>query len=210
VDFPHRSGQIARAMTTANKVTIGRILLVPFFIASLIYYFRTGMEWYRWAAIGCFAVAAISDGIDGFIARHFNQWSELGTILDPLADKLLLVSGIVLLSFPHAGDMPGIPIWLTVIILSRDVLLLIGYWVVHFLAGGMKVKPHFLGKIATVLQMAAVLWALFMWDARWHFNICVAAAVLTTGSGLIYLFDWMRQVAKHPSSSPSRKDGNEP
>jgi len=194
-------------MTTANKVTIGRIFLVPFFIASFIYYARTGLEWYRWSAIGCFAVAAISDGIDGFIARHFNQRSELGTILDPLADKLLLVSGIVLLSFPNGGRLPEIPLWLTVLILSRDVLLLIGYWVIHFLAGGMKVRPHFLGKIASVLQMAAVLWALFKWDAQWHFVICVAAAALTTGSGIIYLFDWMRAASKHPSSSPSGKEG---
>jgi len=193
-------------MTTANKVTIGRILLVPFFIASVIYYVRTGLEGYRWIAIGCFAVAAISDGIDGFIARRFNQWSELGTILDPLADKLLLVSGIVLLSFPNDGRLPRIPIWLTVTILSRDVLLLIGYWVVHFIAGGMKVKPHFLGKVATVLQMAAVLWALFKWNAEWHFNICLGAAALTTASGLIYLFVWMRLVAKHPSSSPIQKE----
>ena len=193
-------------MTTANKVTIGRIFLVPFFIASVIYYVRTGLEWYRWSAIGCFAVAAIRDGIDGFIARHFNQRSELGTILDPLADKLLLVSGIVLLSFPNGGRLPEIPLWLTVLILSRDVLLLIGYWVIHFLAGGMKVKPHFLGKVATVLQMAAVLWALFKWDTQWHSGICLGAAALTTASGLVYLFDWMRAVAKHPSSSASQKD----
>lgn len=192
-------------MTTANKVTIGRILLVPFFIAFVLYYVRTGLEWYRWAAIGCFAVAAISDGIDGFIARHFNQWSELGTVLDPLADKLLLVSGIVLLSFPTDGRLLAIPIWLTVLILSRDVLLLIGYWVIHSLAGGMKVKPHFLGKVATVLQMAAVLWALFKWNAQWHERICLAAAALTTASGIIYLFAWMRLVAKHPSSSATKK-----
>src|SRR5436190_22796040 len=124
-------------MTTANKVTISRILLVPFYIISIIYYVKSGEEFYRWFAISCFAVAAISDGIDGFIARHFNQWSELGTILDPLADKLLLVSGIVLLSFPNEGRLPAMPIWLTVIILSRDVLLLIGYGVIHFIAGRM-------------------------------------------------------------------------
>ena len=85
-------------MTTANKVTICRILLVPFFVVAVIYYAKTGVEFYRWFAISCFAVAAISDGVDGFIARHFNQWSELGTVLDPLADKLLLVSAIILLS----------------------------------------------------------------------------------------------------------------
>ena len=192
-------------MTTANKVTISRILLVPFFIVAVIYYVKTGVELYRWLAIACFGVAAISDAIDGFIARHFNQWSELGTVLDPLADKLLLVSGIVLLSLHNEPYLLPIPIWLTVAILSRDVFLLLGYVVIHFLAGGMKVKPHWLGKVATVLQMAAVLWALFKLDPRAHYWICVGTGVSTGLSGLIYLFVFMRLLAKHPSSSPTKR-----
>ncbi len=188
-------------MTTANKVTIGRILLVPFFVTAVIYYVKTGTELYRWLAIGCFAVAAISDAVDGFIARHYNQWSELGTVLDPLADKLLLVSGIVLLSLHNEPHLRPIPIWLTVTVLSRDVILLLGFAVVHFVAGGMKIKPHLVSKAATVLQMAAVLWALFKLDALWQYGICVGAAVLTGLSGLIYVFAGMRLLAKHPSSS---------
>ena len=194
--------EFVRPMTTANKVTICRILLVPFFIIAVIYYVKTGVEFYRWLAIGCFAVAAISDGIDGFIARHYNQWSELGTILDPLADKLLLVSGIVLLSLRNEPHLAGIPVWLTVTVLSRDVLLLLGFALIHFVAGGLKIKPHFIGKAATVLQMAAVLWTLFKFDARWQYGICIGAAVLTGLSGLLYTFYGMRLLAKHPSSSP--------
>src|ERR1700722_11717217 len=87
------------AMTTANKITILRILLIPFFVVELIYYVRTGNEIHRLLAILSFAVAAILDGVDGYIARHYNQISELGKILDPLADKLLLVSGIVVVGF---------------------------------------------------------------------------------------------------------------
>jgi CDP-diacylglycerol--glycerol-3-phosphate 3-phosphatidyltransferase len=192
-------------MTTANKVTICRILLVPFFIMAVIYYVKTGVEFYRWFAISCFAVAAVSDGIDGFIARHFNQWSELGTILDPLADKLLLVSAIILLSFHNERHLLTIPIWLTVTILSRDVILLLGFALVHFVAGGMKVKPHFTSKIATVLQMITVLWTLFKLDVRAQYWISVAAAVFTGISGLIYIFAGMRLLAKHPSSSPKKE-----
>jgi cardiolipin synthase (CMP-forming) len=192
-------------MTTANKVTICRILIVPFFIVAVIYYVKTGFEWYRWLAISCFGVAAISDALDGFIARHFNQWSELGTVLDPLADKLLLMSGVVLLSLHNEPYLQPIPIWLTVTILSRDILLLLGYTVIHFMAGGMSVKPHITSKTATVLQMVAVLWALFKLDARAHYWICISAAVLTGVSGLIYLFAGMRLLAKHPSSSPKKK-----
>ncbi len=197
-------------MTTANKVTISRILLVPFFIMAVIYYVNTGVETYRWLAISCFGLAAVSDGIDGFIARHFNQRSELGAVLDPLADKLLLMSGVVLLSLHNEPRLQPIPIWLTVTILSRDVLLLLGFALIHFIAGGMKIRPHLTSKIATVLQMAAVLWALFKFDElfaageRWHNGICIAAVAFTGVSGLIYLFEGTRLLAKHPASSPAQ------
>src|SRR5712672_903866 len=110
-------------MTTANKVTILRILLIPFFVVEIIYYVRTGNEACRLAGVLSFAVAAILDGVDGYVARRYNQWTELGTILDPLADKLLLVSAIVLLSFDNAPHLGQIPLWLTGVIIGRDLLL---------------------------------------------------------------------------------------
>jgi len=88
-------------MTTANKITILRMLLIPFFVLEVLYHVKSGNDWHRVAALLTFAVAAILDGVDGYIARHYNQRSELGAILDPLADKLLLVSGVVVLSFDH-------------------------------------------------------------------------------------------------------------
>ena len=97
-------------MTTANKVTIVRILLIPVFVVQILYYFRTGAEVHRFVGLLCFAAAAILDGVDGYIARRYNQRSELGAILDPLADKLLLVSGIVLLS-PHAWAYDAVLAW---------------------------------------------------------------------------------------------------
>src|SRR5882757_7662562 len=110
-------------MTTANKITILRILLIPAFIVEVLYYFKTGDEGDRIAGFVCFAVAAILDGVDGYIARRYNQKSELGAILDPLADKLLLVSGIVLLSLPAGRPyLVTIPLWLTATIISRDVV----------------------------------------------------------------------------------------
>jgi cardiolipin synthase (CMP-forming) len=192
-------------MTTANKVTICRILLVPFFIVQVIYYVKTGNEVLRWLAIGCFGLAALSDGVDGFIARHFNQRSELGAVLDPLADKLLLVSGVVLLSLHNEPYLDPIPVWLTATILSRDVLLVIGLIVIHYTVGKVAVRPHIIGKTATVLQMAAVLWALFKLNAQWLYGVCIAAAMLTGVSGLIYIFQGMRHLAKHPSAHPVSK-----
>ncbi len=190
-------------MTTANKVTICRILLVPFFVVAVIYYVRSGLEFYRWFAIACFGLAAVSDGIDGFIARHYNQKSELGSVLDPLADKLLLVSAIILLSLHNKPHLQPIPVWLTVTVLSRDLILILGYAVIHFMAGGMTVKPLMVSKVATVFQMAAVLWALFKLPAEAHYWVCVGAAALTGLSGILYIFAGMRILAKHPSSAAS-------
>lgn len=191
-------------MTTANKVTILRILLIPFFVMAVIYYGKTGNEGYRLAAILCFAVASICDGVDGYIARHYHQWSELGTILDPLADKLLLVSGVVLLSFDHGPQLGQIPFWLSGTIIGRDVILLIGLGVIHLTVGKVKVRPRLLGKIATVLQMVAILWILLKWDEAWNGRaidaLTLAAALCTGGSGLLYVWDGMHQLSASPSS----------
>ena len=192
-------------MTTANKITILRILLIPFFVVELIYYVRSGNEDYRLAALLCFAVAAILDGVDGYIARRYNQISELGKILDPLADKLLLVSGIVALSFDHGTFLGQIPLWLTGTIIGRDLLIFLGVVLIRFTVGKIIVRPRFMGKIATVLQMAVVLWILLKWDAgqgaAWLKYLTLGAAVSTGVSGLLYVFDGVKQLGAHPSSS---------
>lgn len=188
-------------MTTANKITILRILLIPVFIVEVLYYFKTGNELHRLGALLCFAVAAILDGVDGYIARHYNQRSELGAILDPLADKLLLISGIVLLSFGGQHYLKEIPTWVTVTIISRDALLLIGLVVIHMTGIKAKVRPRILGKVATVLQMVMVLWTLLKWDVDWLPYLTGAAAVCTGVAGLLYVWDGMRQLSASPTSS---------
>jgi cardiolipin synthase len=190
-------------MTTANKVTIARILLVPFFIAQLLYYGNGAGELHRWLAIAAFALCALSDGIDGYLARHFNQRSELGTILDPAADKLLLVSGVVLLSFDHQPHLPKLPLWLVTTIVGRDVLLAMGAVLIHHTCGRVTVRPRVLGKIATVFQMAIVLWALLKWQPDWLDAIAAAAAVGTGFSGLLYVWDGVRQLNTSPRSHPT-------
>ena len=192
-------------MTTANKVTILRMLLIPFFVVEVLYYVQAGVEVHRFLAILTFAVAAICDGVDGFIARHYNQRSELGAILDPLADKLLLVSGIVLLSFDHGCYLDSVPLWLTGTIIGRDVLLLIGLVVIQMTVGKVKVRPRILGKVATVLQMVVVLWILLKWSGKWLPTWTLGAAICTGISGLFYVWDGSRQLSAHPSSSPTAK-----
>lgn len=201
-------------MTTANKVTIFRMLLVPFFVVEVLYYVRSANELHRVASLLTFFVAAICDGVDGYIARHYNQRSELGAILDPLADKLLLVSGVVLLSFDHGPLLGQIPLWLTGTILGRDLILLIGLGVIHLTVGKVHVRPRILGKVATVLQMVAVLWILLKWDAgagaRWLDIWTLAAAICTGGSGLFYVWDGVRQLSASPKSSPQSPSDSNP
>jgi CDP-diacylglycerol--glycerol-3-phosphate 3-phosphatidyltransferase len=194
-------------MTTANKITILRVLLIPFFVVSMIYYIRSGNANFWLAGLLSFAVAAILDAVDGYIARRYHQWSELGTILDPLADKLLLVSAIVLLSFDNAPHLGQIPLWLTGIIIGRDLLLGIGAVVIRLVVGRITVRPRLTGKLATVFQMLAVAWILLHWDL--HYGLLetwvLGAGVFTGVSGLFYVWDGMKQLSAHPSSSPARR-----
>ncbi len=198
-------------MTTANKITIFRILLVPVFIVEILYYFRNGNEIHRLMAILSFGLASILDGVDGYVARHYNQRSELGAILDPLGDKLLLASGVVLLSLhPSASvNTARIPLWVTVTIISRDFLLLVGIILIQVICGHSNVRPRVLGKISTVLQMAMVLWVLLIWDKNWIPFWTTAAGVCTGISGLLYLYDWMAQLGTNPSSLPQAGQGQD-
>ena len=190
-------------MTTANKITIVRILLIPVFVALAIYYGQTVRagepdEWLRFWAIMTFLIAAVSDGLDGYVARRYNQRSSLGVILDPIADKGLLLSGIITLSIsnwsasnPQAGQFP---IWFPVLVISRDVVILVGSAVLHLLNGRVIVRTSWTGKVATVLQMAAIAWVML----QLHFLplawVVAAAGLFTFVSGVIYVMDGIRQL----------------
>ena len=192
-------------MTTANKITILRILLIPIFVVEVLYYERTGSELHRFMGIGSFTLASILDGVDGYIARRYNQRSELGAILDPLADKLLLVSGIVLLSFDHEPQLATIPLWVTGTIMGRDSVILLGMVVIQFMVGKVTVRPRMVGKVATVLQMAVVLWILLQFPRQYLGWLTASAALCTAASGVLYVIDGMRQLSAHPASSPTPK-----
>lgn len=195
-------------MTTANKVTILRILLIPFFVVEILYYVKTGDEVHRFAGLLTFATAAILDGVDGYIARHYNQMSELGAILDPLADKLLLVAGVVLLSFDCQPLLGQFPFWFAGTIIGRDLVILIGMIVIQTTVGKVTARPHIVGKIATVLQMISVLWLLLRWDKafgeNWMMLWTASAALLTGVSGIFYVRDGMKQLSTSPRSSATR------
>jgi cardiolipin synthase len=147
-------------MTTANKITLGRIALIPFFVVFALYYGRSvaggqSEEWLRGMAVGVFALAAASDGLDGFIARRYGQWTELGAVLDPIADKGLLLAAIVTLSFSRWAY--ELPIWFTVVVIARDIVVMLGAVALMLLQGKVAVRPSWSGKAATCFQMVTLV-----------------------------------------------------
>ena len=191
-------------MTTANKITVIWILMIPIFVTLAIYYGESIQEghpqdWMRFTAITVFLLAAVSDGLDGYVARRYNQRSTLGAILDPIADKGLLLSGIITLSIsnwsqvdPHYGKFPA---WFPVLVISRDAVILFGSAVLHILNGKVRVRPSWTGKVATVLQMAAIAWVMLQMRIIPLIYIVCAAGFFTLVSGVIYVRDGVRQLS---------------
>jgi CDP-diacylglycerol--glycerol-3-phosphate 3-phosphatidyltransferase len=197
-------------LTLATKVTIIRIMGVPVFIALLVYYLiglQRGEDiWLeRMLALVVFATVALTDALDGYLARSRNEVTDLGKMLDPIADKALLLSGLILLTRPSIPALaPHIPIWFTTLVISRDVVLILGAALVHALAGTVTVQPRVSGKLATFFQMATIIWAL-IGGAERQFNWFVGiAAVLTAISWIQYVVDGARQLA-HVQHGPTQK-----
>lgn len=139
-------------LNVANTITLFRIFLVP----ALALMMLEGRHVY---AVGIFAVAAISDALDGIVARHWNQMTTLGAILDPLADKAMLVTAVVLLGMEQEPFI-SFPLWLVVAVVFRDVEILLGIILIHFHVGEIKWGPSWLSKGNTFAQIVAVLAAM--------------------------------------------------
>ncbi len=190
-------------MTTANKITVARILMIPVFVTLAIYYGESiqrgaPLEWQRFCAILVFLIAAASDGLDGYVARRYNQRSTLGVILDPIADKGLLLSGIITLSIsnwsqsdPEYGKFPA---WFPVLVITRDAVILVGSAVLHLLNGKVHVRPSWTGKVATVLQMVAIAWVMLQLRFIPLPYIVAGAGLFTFISGIIYVMNGVGQL----------------
>ncbi|MBX6325932.1 MAG: CDP-diacylglycerol--glycerol-3-phosphate 3-phosphatidyltransferase [Chthoniobacterales bacterium] len=201
-------------MTTANKITVVRILMIPAFVTMAIYYgesIKRGapLEWQRFTAIAIFLVAAVSDGLDGYVARRYNQRSTLGLYLDPIADKGLLLSGIITLSISNWSeadpDYGRFPAWFPVLVITRDAVILVGAAVLHLLIGSkMRVKPHWTGKVATVCQMCAIGWVMLQVRLLPLMLVVIVAGVFTLISGVVYVLDGVRQLQAEGHAHPHR------
>jgi CDP-diacylglycerol--glycerol-3-phosphate 3-phosphatidyltransferase len=201
------------AMTTANKITVARILMIPVFVTMAIYYGQSiqrgaPLEWQRFTAIIIFLVAAVSDGLDGYVARRYSQRSSLGVILDPIADKGLLLSGIITLSISNWSesdpDYGKFPAWFPVLIITRDAVILLGAVVLHLLNGKVQVKPHWTGKVATVCQMCAIGWVMLQLHFLPLLFVVIVAGTFTLVSGVVYVMYGVRQLqaAGHAHAVP--------
>lgn len=144
---------MSSVFTIANLLTIFRLILIPVFITALFY-----QEFVL--ALGIFLAAAITDGLDGLVARSFNQKTQLGAILDPMADKLLLVSAFIVLSLPRFTHTDPIPFWLTATAISRDVFIVLGALVINMTTGFSRFRPSLPGKINTLVQIVMIVFFL--------------------------------------------------
>ena len=144
----------SRIITVPNLLTVFRMALIPVFV-SLLFYQKFLF------ALGVFVIAGITDGLDGLLARRFKQQSELGRILDPIADKMLLVTSFVVLSMRTVFPIPlpkhlPVPFWVTITVISRDVFILVGAAAINIVNGFRSFRPSLLGKISTVVQIVTV------------------------------------------------------
>jgi cardiolipin synthase len=177
-------------LTTANQLTILRIVFVPVFIILLAY---REIGW----ALGTFVAAGITDVLDGIIARRFRQKTSIGAVLDPLADKLLMTSSILLLSLPQMEFMNIIPRWLMILIIFRDVFILLVSLIVVLMVGWRVFTPTPYGKASTVMQVLTVFAVLY---ANWRHAavpelqiLFYMTGLMTAFSGLHYLVRGLRQ-----------------
>lgn len=182
-------------MGLPNWLTVLRILLIPVFVTLLVYRRTT-------AALIVFGVASLTDLLDGYIARSFRRQTRLGAFLDPAADKLLLTSAFVTLTY-----LRYLPFWITAVVVSRDLILVMGVLLVHVAGGTVSPAPTWLGKLSTALQMATVLAAMLL--RQQAPGVVLAFTVVTAGctiaSGLQYLLQGLKRL-EQPGSVPRYGD----
>ncbi len=187
------------SLTVPNLITLARMGLIPFFIIAVL-----GGQ--AWRALVIFCVAGVTDALDGFIARFFGQRSALGAYLDPIADKLLLTSAYVVLAIPGLHPGVHIPIWVTVLVIARDVLIVVVALILHLAMQISAFPPSPLSKLNTLTQIAAVALVLMSWI--WpRFEVAAilgaqAVGALTIASGLDYILRTNRLVAKSLAGAP--------
>lgn len=192
----------SRIITLPNILTIFRMALIPLFV-SLLFYQKF------LPALATFIVAGATDGLDGLLARRFHQQSPLGRILDPIADKMMLVTSFIVLSMkgvyltPIPKHLP-IPFWVTITVLSRDVFILVGAVAINMVSGFRAFQPSLPGKVSTVVQIVTVATVMLAAQVRtgtgyYLPTVYVLVFAFTLFSGIHYVFFVSRLINKSGS-----------
>jgi cardiolipin synthase len=177
--------------TLANQLTLLRMLLIPVFVILMLYGYRA------WA-LAVFVLAGVTDLLDGLAARRAGQQTTLGVWLDPAADKLLIVATVVVLTLPNIGLIHPLPLWLTILAISRDVGIVATVAIVNLAMGPRTFKPSLLGKAATagyIVACAVVLLVNVVQDLEILADLAIwTAAGLTIASGVHYVWTFARVI----------------
>lgn len=177
-----------------NVITLTRIILLPFFATALIY------EQYPYALI-IFVTASVTDLLDGYVARMTGQITELGKILDPVADKLFLITSFVLMSMTEM-----IPTWLAIVVISKDVIIILGCLILYIISSALRIEPSMLGKVSNALQFVLIGLVVLVRNIRDGLQIgtplFVVVAVVTALSGVQYLYRGMKMASVESHGAP--------
>ena len=171
-------------MTFANKITLFRILSIPFFVASLIFY-TPEKEYLKFVALSIFLLAIVSDIIDGYIARTQRQKTKAGAILDPLADKALLLTAFIFIyRISNVHFSVSLPLWVLLIVISRDAIILTGSGIIMMTSQDAQIKPTWWGKLTTFFQMMTIVSLIL--ELKFSPFIWWVAVLFTIISGIDY------------------------
>lgn len=194
-------------MTLANQLTLLRIGLVPGLVILVVY------GHFRWAIV-VFFVAGVTDGLDGLAARVRGERTALGSMLDPLADKLLVTALLLALAMPNRAVVVPIPAWLAIVSIGRDALILLASLVFHLALGTRMFYPSALGKATTVAHLGLILWILWRNEVGadhpatpYLLGITVS---LVAASGVHYLLMGHRMVSEATLSNGEAEDPSDP
>jgi CDP-diacylglycerol--glycerol-3-phosphate 3-phosphatidyltransferase len=180
----------SRRVTLANRITLVRLILIPVFNVLVVVY-KGDEPWIRYAALSVFLVASVSDALDGFVARAYNQKTRLGAVLDPLADKLLLNLAFVFLAVNENFAEP-VPQWVPVLILSRDVIIVMGSYLINEFYGPLRVRPRISGKATTALQMASIVAVLL--EVNFAYELVLLMVAVSVFSFFDYIYVGVRRI----------------
>ena len=182
------------SINRANQITLGRVFLVPVFLIMIPVSQKLGST-FRLIPLFVFLVAAALDGIDGYVARKTNQVSFLGTILDPLADKLLTLSAFFVFVFMQKKPFTGtVPHWFFLIILIREFILIAGSLLLFVIKHKVFIKPRMAGKLATILEVL-LIGSILGGINQYYINfLLIPVTILIALSFFLYLIDGVRQL----------------